>query len=171
MRFQEFLDSLPIGGVFVAFAIVALITYEIGFRVGRWWQGRTPDEHEGPTGVLVGSLLALMAFMLAITMGMATDRFDARRGLVLTEAKSYSAPPTCGPGTCRSPLRPGVRSCCASTCRCASSPTSRPTWQRGSPAPWPSRPNSGRSRRTSRERRRNWTSSPSTSRPSTTPST
>ena len=88
MRFQEFLDSLPIGGVFVAFAIVALITYEIGFRVGRWWQGRTPDEHEGPTGVLVGSLLALMAFMLAITMGMATDRFDARRGLVLTEANS-----------------------------------------------------------------------------------
>jgi hypothetical protein len=88
MRFQEFLDSLPILGVFIAFAILALITYELGFRVGRWWQGRTPDEKEGPTGVLVGSLLALMAFMLAIAMGMATDRFDKRRGLVLTEANS-----------------------------------------------------------------------------------
>ncbi|MFV2064491.1 MAG: hypothetical protein ACC726_13425, partial [Chloroflexota bacterium] len=88
MSFQEFLDSLPIGGVFIAFAIVALILYELGFRFGRWWQKRTPDEVEGPTGMLVGSLLALMAFLLAITMGMAADRFNARRGFVLAEANS-----------------------------------------------------------------------------------
>ncbi len=88
MSFQEFLDSLPIIGVFITFAIIALLTYEVGFRVGRWWQERTPDEKEGPTGVLVGSLFALMAFLLAITMGMASDRFDTRRGLVLAEANS-----------------------------------------------------------------------------------
>ncbi len=85
---QQTLDSLPVAGVFIAFALVSLLVYEIGFRLGRWWQGRTPDEKEGPTGVLVGSLLALMAFMLAITMGMATDRYDTRRGLVLTEANA-----------------------------------------------------------------------------------
>jgi hypothetical protein len=88
MRFQAVLDSLPILGVFVAFAILALIFYEIGYRVGRWWQARTPEETEGPTGVLVGSLLALMAFLLAVTMGMASDRYDVRRGNVLTEANS-----------------------------------------------------------------------------------
>ncbi len=88
MRFQEWLDSLPIGGVFVAFAVIGLIVYEIGFRIGRWWQGRTPEEQEGPTGMIVGSLFALMAFLLAITMGMASDRFDTRRGLVLSEANS-----------------------------------------------------------------------------------
>lgn len=38
--------------------------------------------------MLVGSLLALMAFLLAITMGMASDRYDTRRGLVLTEANA-----------------------------------------------------------------------------------
>jgi hypothetical protein len=38
--------------------------------------------------MLVGSLLALMAFVLAVTMGMAADRFDARRGLVLQEANA-----------------------------------------------------------------------------------
>ena len=38
--------------------------------------------------MLVGSLLALMAFVLAITMGMAADRFDARRGMVLAEANA-----------------------------------------------------------------------------------
>lgn len=83
MRFQEFLDALPIAGVFIVFAIGSLIIYEVGFRLGRWWQGRTPEEVEGPTGMLVGSLLALMAFLLAITMGMASDRFDTRRGNVL----------------------------------------------------------------------------------------
>ena len=36
--------------------------------------------------MLVGSLLALLAFLLAVTMGMASDRFDARRANVLTEA-------------------------------------------------------------------------------------
>src|SRR5690349_17016488 len=36
--------------------------------------------------MLVGSILALLAFLLAVTMGMAADRFDARRALVLAEA-------------------------------------------------------------------------------------
>jgi hypothetical protein len=83
---QDLIDSLPIPGVFLAFAILALVLYELGFRFGRLWQARTPEEKEGPTGMLVGSILALMAFLLAITMGMATDRFDTRRGLVLAEA-------------------------------------------------------------------------------------
>ena len=38
--------------------------------------------------MIVGSILALMAFLLAITMGMASDRFDTRRGLVLAEANA-----------------------------------------------------------------------------------
>ena len=38
--------------------------------------------------MLVGSILALLAFLLAVTMGMASDRFDARRANVLTEANS-----------------------------------------------------------------------------------
>ena len=63
-----------------------MICYEVGFRIGRWYQERTPGEQEGPTGMLVGSILALLAFLLAVTMGMAADRFDARRANVLAEA-------------------------------------------------------------------------------------
>jgi len=88
MSFQAFLEALPMWGVFLAFALLALILYEAGFRFGRWWQVRTPEEKEGPTGMMVGSIFALMAFLLAITMGMASDRFDTRRGLVLAEANS-----------------------------------------------------------------------------------
>lgn len=87
----QLLDPIPILGVFVLFAIITLAFYEIGFRIGRWWQDRLPGDQEGPTDMLVGSLLALMAFLLAITMGMASDRFDARRGLVLEEANAIHA--------------------------------------------------------------------------------
>jgi hypothetical protein len=82
------LDAIPIVPLVVLFAIITLGCYEVGFRVGRWWQDRMPGEQEGPTGVLVGSLLGLIAFLLAVTMGLAADRFDARRGLVVAEANA-----------------------------------------------------------------------------------
>jgi hypothetical protein len=88
MPTAQLLDSLPIVGVFVAFAIFTMLCYEAGFRLGRWWQDREPGEQEGPTGLLVGSILALLAFLLAVTMGMASDRFDARRAVVLNEANA-----------------------------------------------------------------------------------
>jgi len=82
------LEDTPVLVIFAVFAIVSFIAYEIGFQVGHWYQARTPGVQEGPTGVLVGSILALLAFLLAITMGMASDRFDTRRGLVLEEANT-----------------------------------------------------------------------------------
>src|SRR6476659_10550906 len=84
----QLLDSLPILGVFVVFAIVSMLFYEGGFKFGRWYQERTPGEQEGPTNLLVGSILALLAVLLAVTMGMASGRFDTRRGIVLDEANS-----------------------------------------------------------------------------------
>src|SRR5215213_6130478 len=87
----QLLDPIPVLGIFVIFAVVTLICYEVGFRIGRWWQAKMPGEQEGPTGVLVGSLLGLMAFILAITMGRASDRFDARRGNVLADANAIQA--------------------------------------------------------------------------------
>ncbi len=85
---SQVLDTLPIAAVFLVFALVAMGAYEAGFRLGRWWQDRTPGEQEGPTNMLVGSILALLAFLLAVTMGMASDRYDARRALVVDEANS-----------------------------------------------------------------------------------
>jgi hypothetical protein len=85
---SQLLDPLPIAFVFAAFAVISLLFYEGGFRLGRWWQDRTPGEQEGPTGMLVGSILALLAFLLAVTMGTAADRFDARRALVLLESNA-----------------------------------------------------------------------------------
>jgi hypothetical protein len=88
MSTDQLLDPIPIAAVVILIAAVLLLAFEAGFRIGRWWQEKTPDEKEGPTNMLVGSLLALMAFLLAVTMGMASDRFDSRRALVLDEANA-----------------------------------------------------------------------------------
>ena len=84
------LDPVPVWLVFVLFTIICLVCFELGFRLGVWWQDREPGEQEGPTDMLVGALLALMAFVLAFSLGMATDRHDARRDLVVQEANAIS---------------------------------------------------------------------------------
>ncbi|MFN8519841.1 MAG: hypothetical protein U0667_10735 [Chloroflexota bacterium] len=88
---MQSLDGLSIPAIMVLFAVISLVGYELGFRAGRWWQDREPGEQEGPTGIIVGGLLGLMAFVLAVTMGMATDRFDTRRALVLEDANAIRA--------------------------------------------------------------------------------
>jgi hypothetical protein len=87
---QGLLDPIPVGVVLILFTVVTFACFEVGFRLGAWWQAREPGEQEGPTDMLVGSLLALMAFVLAITLGLATDRYDARRGLVVEEANAIA---------------------------------------------------------------------------------
>ncbi len=88
MSFHQLLDSMPIAGVFIMITGLAAIVSEVGYRFGLWWQSHTPEEKEGPTAMIVGSLLGLMGFLLAIAMGMASDRFDNRRELVLAEANT-----------------------------------------------------------------------------------
>ena len=90
--FQQLTDSLSIFAIFIVIALIALVVFELGYRHGRWWQERTPEEKEGPTGMIVGSLLSLMAFLLAITMGMASERYIKRHALVLEEANSIGTP-------------------------------------------------------------------------------
>jgi hypothetical protein len=86
----DLLDPVPVGVVFILFTVITFVCFEVGFRLGVWWQAREPGEQEGPTDMLVGSLLALMAFVLAITLGLATDRHDARRNLVVEEANAIA---------------------------------------------------------------------------------
>ena len=85
---QQPLDHIPLGILVIACVGLTLLFYELGYRIGRWREQRATGEIAGPTGMIVGSILALMAFLLAVSTGMAADRFDARRGLVLQEANS-----------------------------------------------------------------------------------
>ena len=85
---QQPLDDIPLLLILPGFIVATLVFYEIGYHIGQWRERRAAGEVAGPTSMIVGSILALMAFLLAIAMGMAGDRFDARRGLVLQEANA-----------------------------------------------------------------------------------
>jgi hypothetical protein len=87
---QGLLDAVPVWVVFLLFTVLMFGCFEVGFRLGVWWQAREPGEQEGPADMLVGSLLGLMAFVLAVTLGLATDRYDARRNLVVEEANALA---------------------------------------------------------------------------------
>jgi hypothetical protein len=64
-----------------------LVAHEVGFWVGRRYasKGKTPGEG---VGVLVGSVLALLAFVLALTLSFASDRFNERRAATIAGANA-----------------------------------------------------------------------------------
>jgi hypothetical protein len=53
--------------------MVGATVISAGFEDSYWWQERTQDEKEGPTGMIVGSLLALMAFLPAAELRVSCD--------------------------------------------------------------------------------------------------
>jgi hypothetical protein len=82
------LDFVPLWLLFVAVCVFISLAVEGGYRLGRWRRVRVADEKEAPVGAMVGSILALFAFMLAFTFGMAATRFEARRQAILDEANA-----------------------------------------------------------------------------------
>jgi hypothetical protein len=88
MHYAGPLDLLPIWGVFLATVAVVLLAVEGGFRLGQYRRRRSEQEDKPPVGEMVAATLALLAFMLAFTFGLAASRFDVRRGLVIDEANA-----------------------------------------------------------------------------------
>jgi hypothetical protein len=82
------IESLPIGGIFLATVAVVLLSIEGGYRLGTYRRRRSEREDRPPVGEIVAATLALFAFVLAFTFGMAASRFDVRRGLVVEEANA-----------------------------------------------------------------------------------
>jgi hypothetical protein len=85
--FSQILDRIPVVGVFVLLCAAALCIYALGLRVGRW-RKQSSSDGQAAESPLVGPLVGMLAFLLAVTMGMASDRFSTRRGIILDEANS-----------------------------------------------------------------------------------
>lgn len=85
---REPLDAVPLWLLFAAVCGLTGLAMEGGYRLGRWRHAQSAEEKEAPVGAMVGAVLALLAFMLAFTFGMAGSRFEARRQAVLDEANA-----------------------------------------------------------------------------------
>ncbi len=70
--------------------VVLSIACEVGYRVGHWRRGESglSDAETGAASILTGGMLALLAFMLGLTVSFAENRYEARRDLVETEANA-----------------------------------------------------------------------------------
>ena len=67
--------------------VIALLVAEVGYRIDMWQQRRDPSALESPlTGIVVGGLLGLMAFLLAFTIGIAISQHNNRKAMVVSEA-------------------------------------------------------------------------------------
>ena len=66
--------------------VVITVAIEGGYRLGRVVHRRSDEEKESPVSAIAGSILGLLAFILAFTFGIVTNRYDARKGLIREEA-------------------------------------------------------------------------------------
>jgi hypothetical protein len=66
--------------------LIVTFSHEFGYRLGCIAHRRSSGEKESPVSVITGSVLGLVAFMLAFTFGMVAKRFDDRKELVRMEA-------------------------------------------------------------------------------------
>ena len=80
----------PLWFGFLGTALLIMIAIEIGFRVGTAARNRSDGVKEAPVGAITGSILALLAFMLAFTFGIVSNRYDARKALVREQAITIS---------------------------------------------------------------------------------
>jgi hypothetical protein len=82
------LDFLPLWAVFLVTVALILLAIEGGFRVGMYRRRRSVAEDKPTVGEMVAATLALLAFILAFTFGLAGSWFDVRRRLVVDEANA-----------------------------------------------------------------------------------
>ncbi len=83
------LDRFPLWVVYLITVAVVLVAAEIGFRVGVGLQRRDPSAGKTPmTGAVVGGMLALMAFLMAFSIGIVIAQHNGRKAMVVTDANA-----------------------------------------------------------------------------------
>jgi MFS family permease len=80
------MDDIPLWLLFVATTLLVVGTIEAGYLLGKAARRKSEDEKESPVSAIAGSVLALLAFILAFTFGIVSDRYDSRRALVREQA-------------------------------------------------------------------------------------
>ena len=88
MSSDFWLGQIPLWGIFGLTVAIVLLSIGAGTFLGQR-RRRLPDhENESSLGTIIGATLGLLAFMLAFTFGMAADRFQMRKQLLLEEVNA-----------------------------------------------------------------------------------
>lgn len=82
------MDAIPLWGFFLLTIGFVVGCLEAGYGLGRIVLRRPENEKESSVSAIVGANLGLLAFLLAFTFGIVSDRYDARKALVREEANA-----------------------------------------------------------------------------------
>ncbi|MEJ2548881.1 MAG: DUF4239 domain-containing protein [Gemmatimonadota bacterium] len=85
---DRFLDAFPDPVIFLFIVATTWLAIEAGYRIGKKQMFRGSGGAAGSAAGIQGSILALLAFVLALTFNMAVTRFEARKRLVISEANA-----------------------------------------------------------------------------------
>lgn len=88
MQYGGVLDFLPLGVVFLATIALSLLSIAGGHWLGKHRRSVVDPEKVEPVSAMVGATLGLLAFVLAFTFGLAANRYDDRRQVVLDESNA-----------------------------------------------------------------------------------
>ena len=78
-------SDLPLLGVLAGTLLLVLASLEVGYRWATARRAKRRDEDEATVGGVVGATLGLLAFLLAVTFGIADDAFHARKVALTNE--------------------------------------------------------------------------------------
>lgn len=81
-------EAFSLWMLFLLSLLLFLAITEVGFRIGRWGNKCKDTLESGSTGVVTGSILGLVSFLLAFSFGIAASNYSERRGVVLDEANA-----------------------------------------------------------------------------------
>ena len=87
------LETTPLWLIALVMTLVLLAAEELGYRCHSLF-GRFTDRDDGKdeagVGYLLSATLALLGLLIAFTVSMSADRYNARRHLVVAEANAIS---------------------------------------------------------------------------------
>jgi hypothetical protein len=78
-------NFLMIAGLFLIPLIVVLVTIILGQFYGTWRKKKAVNMEPGSVGTVVATTFALLAFMMAFTFQIVSNRYDKRKELLLEE--------------------------------------------------------------------------------------
>ena len=82
------LYDAPTWAIVFGLLLASLAANELGFRYGRWHQGRESELSKTVSNTLKGSIFALVALLLAFSFSATSNRYDMRQRLVLDQANA-----------------------------------------------------------------------------------
>lgn len=82
------LDKIPLWGVFGLTVVIVLFSIWIGAFLGNRKRRQSDHQDESSLSSIIGATLGLLAFMLAFTFGIAAERYQTRKQLLLNEVNA-----------------------------------------------------------------------------------